>query len=59
MDLSGTIDFGDINPFVLGITNPTLYESTYGVPPARTGDLDCNGALDFGDINLFVAALAG
>lgn len=55
----GAVDFGDINAFVLALTNAEAYRLLYGLEPSAAGDLDCDGGLNFGDINLFVALLAG
>ncbi len=55
----GTVDFGDINPFILALADPDAYQATYGFPAAQAGDLNCNGAADFGDINPFIALLTG
>ncbi len=59
MNLDGQVNFDDINPFVLGLTDPAGYQATYGVSPVVTGDFNCDGNFDFGDINPFVGALAG
>ena len=49
------MDFGDINPFVLILTNFTAWQQTFPGCPPQNGDIDGNGAVDFGDINPFVA----
>jgi hypothetical protein len=59
MDCDGDVDFDDIDPFVLGLNNPELYETTFGVPPAAKGDMDGDGDFDFDDIPGFVDALRG
>jgi glucose/arabinose dehydrogenase len=59
MNNDGTVDFGDINPFVLALSDPAAYQAQYGYPPAQAGDLNCDGSADFGDINPFVALLVG
>jgi T5SS/PEP-CTERM-associated repeat protein len=51
------VDFGDINPFVLALTNPTAYVATFPECDIQTGDIDANGLVDFGDINPFVRLL--
>lgn len=51
------VDFGDINPFVLALTNPTAYAATFPDCDIQTGDVDANGLVDFGDINPFVRLL--
>jgi hypothetical protein len=60
MDCSGgPADFGDINVFVLALSNPGSYAATYPDCDMMNGDVDGNGAFDFGDINPFVQLLAG
>ena len=59
MDIDGDVDFDDIGPFVLGLTDPEVYDSTMGVVPEMRGDMDQDGDLDFDDIALFVDALGG
>jgi hypothetical protein len=59
LNCDGTVDFGDINPFVLALTNGAGYAAAY---PNCDRDLaDCNqdGYVDFGDINPFVEILSG
>ncbi len=51
------VDFGDINPFVLALTNPTAYAAAFPDCDIQTGDIDANGLVDFGDINPFVRLL--
>jgi len=55
----GVVSFADINPFVLALSNPTLYEQLW--PQCRLLQADCNGngMVDFRDINPFVALLTG
>jgi glucose/arabinose dehydrogenase len=55
----GNINFADINPFVLALSDPDAYEAQYGYPPVQAGDINCDGHCDFGDINPFVALLSG
>jgi hypothetical protein len=59
MDCDGDVDFDDIDPFVLGLNDPTEYETQFGVPPAAKGDMDGDGDFDFDDIPGFVAVLQG
>jgi hypothetical protein len=53
------VDFGDINPFVLLLSNPAQWQQVYANCPLRNGDVNGNGFVDFGDINPFVELLAG
>ncbi|MBL8855921.1 MAG: S8 family serine peptidase [Planctomycetaceae bacterium] len=56
----GFFDFGDIEPFVLAITDPELFAITYpNVDPNRVLDFDGDGYLSFGDIEGFVNGLLG
>lgn len=53
----GLVNFGDINPFVLALTNPVAYSTQYGLAPEAAGDLNCDGRADFGDVNPFIRLL--
>lgn len=59
LNCDGRIDFGDINPFVLRLTDPAGYRLAYSDCPDAHGDINRDGRVDFGDINPFVALLAG
>jgi hypothetical protein len=58
-DCSGAVDFGDINPFVLRLTNPDAYAALYPGCPDGNGDINGNGHVGFDDINPFVQLLSG
>jgi hypothetical protein len=58
MDCDGVVGFGDINPFVLALTNPAQYVLNYPTCNIMNGDINQDGAVDFGDINPFVNCLA-
>jgi len=57
LDCSGSVDFDDINPFVLALSGQAAYEAQY--PDCNWLNADCNGdgSVDFDDINAFVALL--
>jgi hypothetical protein len=59
LNCDGSVNFGDINPFVLILTNPGTWQTTYPGCPMANGDINGDGAMNFGDINPFVALLAG
>lgn len=59
MNVDGVVNFGDINPFVLALSNPMIYRSTYSMLPSLHGDINQDGILNFGDINPFVMLLSG
>jgi hypothetical protein len=51
------VDFGDINPFVLALTNPAGYAAAYPDCDIMNADINADGGVDFGDINPFVELL--
>lgn len=51
------VDFGDINPFVLALTNPAGYELMYPNCYIKNADINRDTRVDFGDINAFVRLL--
>ncbi len=60
LNCDGVVDFGDINPFVLYLSNFTTWQATYPNCPAASGDVNGDGFYpSFADINPFVALLAG
>ena len=60
LNCDGSIDFGDINPFVLYLSNFASWQAANpGCDPAN-GDINCDGTYgqgSFGDINPFVALM--
>ncbi len=59
LNCNGTVGFDDINPFVLILSNPTLWQETYPGCPVLNGDINGDGTVDFADINPFVGLLTG
>jgi hypothetical protein len=57
LNCDGNVDFGDINPFVLALTNPAGYAVQFPNCDIRLGDINADGRVDFGDINPFVRLL--
>jgi beta-1,2-mannobiose phosphorylase / 1,2-beta-oligomannan phosphorylase len=57
VNCDGHVDFGDINPFVLALTDPPAFAATYPDCPMANRDINADGTCDFGDINPFVALL--
>ncbi|MEW6249275.1 MAG: penicillin acylase family protein [Planctomycetota bacterium] len=53
------VNFDDINPFVLALTDPAGYGQQYPNCSIITGDINRDGVVNFDDINPFVAVLAG
>ena len=58
VNCDGSVGFGDINPFVLLLSNPSAWQTTYPGCPLLNGDINSDGTVDFGDINPFVALLS-
>ncbi|MEW6251579.1 MAG: hypothetical protein AB1716_13100, partial [Planctomycetota bacterium] len=54
----GNVDFGDINPFVLALSNFAAWQNQYPGCPVENPDLDASGQINFNDINPFVACLS-
>ncbi len=59
MNCSGAVNFYDINPFVLALSNPDAYEEAFPDCPIENGDINQDGLVNFYDINPFVALLTG
>ncbi len=57
LNCDGTVDFGDINPFVLALTSHSGYVQAYPDCNYWLADINGDGFVDFGDINPFVALL--
>ncbi len=53
----GTIDFFDIDPFLLSLFNPAAYTAANCGGSLCAADIDCNGGVDFFDIDPFLACL--
>jgi hypothetical protein len=58
MNCDGKINFADINPFVLALSNPAAWKAAYPGCPVLNGDINGDGVVNFGDINPFVALLS-
>ncbi len=58
MNCDSVVDFGDINPFVLALTNPAAYAAAYPECSIDHADVNGDGNVDFGDINPFIGLLS-
>lgn len=56
LNCDGEVDFGDINPFVLAVSNPGGYYDVWSCN-RMNGDINGDQRVDFGDINPFVRLL--
>ena len=59
VNCDGTVDFGDINPFVQALADPSGYAATYPLCDALQADCNDDEVVDFADINPFIALLSG
>jgi len=57
MNCDGALDFGDINPFVLALTNPAQYEVLFPDCYLMNADINRDCWVGFGDINPFVECI--
>lgn len=57
LNCDGEVDFGDINPFILALSNPAGYMAQFPDCDIKNGDINQDGKVDFGDINPFVTLL--
>jgi hypothetical protein len=59
LNCDGVINFDDIDPFVLALSDPAGYQAQY--PNCNIVSGDCNGdsVINFDDINAFIAILSG
>ncbi len=57
MNCDGAVDMEDVEPFVLSLTDPSSYESTYDCCDISAGDVDGNSDLNGLDIEAFLAIL--
>ncbi|MEW6252400.1 MAG: hypothetical protein AB1716_17310 [Planctomycetota bacterium] len=58
LNCSGAVNFEDINPFVLALSDPAGWQAAYLGCPIANGDINGDGRMDFDDINPFVALLS-
>jgi hypothetical protein len=59
LNCDGSVGFGDINPFVLALTDWSHYLAYYPNCDIWLADINGDGYVDFADINPFVALLTG
>ncbi|MEW6251085.1 MAG: hypothetical protein AB1716_10590, partial [Planctomycetota bacterium] len=59
LNCDGRINFDDINPFVLALSDPQGYAAAFPDCTIRNGDTNLDGRVNFDDINPFVRLLTG
>jgi hypothetical protein len=57
LNCDGSVNFGDINPFVLALSNPAAFAQQYPNCNILNGDINGDGTVSFADINPFVSCL--
>ncbi len=57
LNCDGAVNFADINPFVMALSNPSGYEQAHPTCNINLADINGDGHVDFADINPFVALL--
>jgi|GEM_PF-4927642 len=57
LNCDGALNFTDINPFVLALSNPPGYQALYPNCNIDLADINGDGGVNFGDINPFVRLL--
>lgn len=57
VNCDGAVDFGDVNPFVLALSNPAAYAQLYPDCLFENRDINGDGVCSFDDINAFVELL--
>ncbi|MBL8878482.1 MAG: hypothetical protein JNG88_05110 [Phycisphaerales bacterium] len=58
MNCDGLVNNFDINPFVMALSDPVLYEASFPDCNLMNGDIDENGLLNNFDINPFVECIS-
>jgi hypothetical protein len=59
LNCDGRVNFDDINPFVLALSDPVGYHTAFPNCTILNADINGDGAVTFHDINPFVALLTG
>jgi hypothetical protein len=62
LNCDGTVDLGDVNPFVQYLSNFAAWQAAYPLCHALNGDINADGTYgqwSFGDINPFIELLIG
>ena len=59
MNCDGLVNFGDIDPFVLAITDANAYSIAYPDCDQHNADINGDALVNFGDIDPFVALITG
>jgi len=58
MDGDGAINFLDIGPFIVALSDPAAYQSSFNLDANVSGDTNGDGGIDFLDISGFIILLS-
>lgn len=58
LNCDGVVNFDDVDPFVLALSDPASWQATFPGCPAGNGDCNADGMVDFDDINPFLTILS-
>jgi parallel beta-helix repeat protein len=56
-NVDGVVNFADIDPFVLALSDPVAYQTQYHILTTLHGDCNQDGVVNFADIDPFVALI--
>ena len=59
MNVDGVVNWRDVDPFVLAMSDPATYQSQYRMLPTLHGDLTGDGVVNWRDIDPFIVLLNG
>jgi hypothetical protein len=59
LNCDGRVNFGDVTPFVIALSDPDRYAQQYPNCPFGNRDINGDGLFNFADINPFVQLLSG
>ena len=59
MNHDGCVNWRDVDPFVLAMSDPAAYQNQYHILPKLHGDINQDGVVNWRDIEPFVALLTG
>ena len=59
MNGDGVIDFLDIRPFIVALSDPAAYQASFNLDADVSGDTNGDGVFDFLDISGFIVLLSG
>ena len=59
MNGDGVIDFLDISPFIVALSDPAAYQASFNLDADVSGDTNGDGVFDFLDISGFIVLLSG